>query len=139
MLLNKFVEICVSTTADAIKINNTNAENTVCLTISIFIFSFLLSLYIDLYAFNALTPNDIIPGINIMFCIIIAIDVNAIPFATPNTTVILDIVYPKQNPLNAIIPNTIGIPIIVLPINHIISVNIILSFILFCNNVMLLA
>ena len=73
-------------------------------------FSFLLSLYIDLYAFNALTPNDIIAGINKIFCIIIDIAVKTIPFATPNTIVMLDIVYPKQNPLYIIIPNTIGTP-----------------------------
>lgn len=104
------MEISVSTTAEAIKIININIENTVCLTSSNFMFSFLLSLYIDLYAFNALTPSDIIPGMNNIFCIIIDIAVKAIPFNIPNTTVILDIVYPKQNPLNAIIPNTIGIP-----------------------------
>ena len=40
------------------------------------------------------------------------------PLPTPITDIIVDIVYPKQNPLYIIIPNTIGIPITVVPKNH---------------------
>ena len=47
------------------------------------------------------------------------IKINNIPFPIPIITIIDDIVYPKQNPLYSTIPNTIGIPITVEPINHI--------------------
>ena len=47
---------------------------------------------------------------NIIFCNNKAIDINNIPFPKPIIAIIVDIVYPKQNPLYNIIPNTIGIP-----------------------------
>ena len=43
-------------------------ENRICLTISNFIFSFLLSFIIDLYNFIPLTAIASIAGINIKFC-----------------------------------------------------------------------
>lgn len=49
-------------------------------------------------------------GINIIFCNKRVVKTNSIPFPVPITTIIDDIVYPRQNPLYNIIPNTIGIP-----------------------------
>ena len=65
---------------------------------------------------------QIITGINNKFCIKIVDNKKIIPFCTPNTPIIAEIVYPIQNPLNNTIPNTIGIPITVDPINHILTI-----------------
>ena len=94
-------------------------------------FSFLLSFIIDLYNFILLTPNTIIAGMNIIFCSNVVVSMNTIPFIFPSDIMHADIVYPRQNPLNSIIPNTIGIPIIVVPANHSNTVNIISDFISF--------
>ena len=81
-----------------------------------------------------LTPNIIIAGINITFCKNIVIIMNINAFILPRTYTHDAIVYPKQNPLNNIIPNTIGIPIIVVPANHNKKVKIVLLFMSFCNS-----
>ena len=53
---------------------------------------------------------------------------NIIHLGIPNEYVIADTVQPKQNPLKSIIPNTIGIPTIVVPASHIIIANNVLFF-----------
>jgi hypothetical protein len=70
---------------------------------------------LDLYNLNPLTANAKIDGINIIFCSKSKINTNNIPLANPIIVIIADIVYPKQKPLYNIIPNTIGIPITVVP------------------------
>ena len=85
-------------------------QKIVCLTISIFIFSFLLSLLIDLYNLNPLTLIAIITGIKIIFCNNKLLIVKANPLEMPKTLIKADIVYPRQNPLYIIIPKTTGIP-----------------------------
>ena len=60
----------------------------------------------------------IIAGINIMFCSTSVVNTNIIPFPAPIIVIIDAIEYPKQKPLYNIIPNTIGIPITVVPKNH---------------------
>lgn len=67
-ICNKFVETYTSINADISKINKVNVQKIVCLVISNFIFSFLLSFTIDLYNFIPLTASDNIHGINNMFC-----------------------------------------------------------------------
>lgn len=66
-ICNKFVDTYTSTKADTSSINNISAQKIVCLVISIFMFSFLLSLTIDLYNFIPLTAKDNIHGINNIF------------------------------------------------------------------------
>lgn len=66
-ICNKFVETYTSTNADNSSINNINAQKIVCLVISTFIFSLLLSLTIDLYNFIPLTAKISIHGINKTF------------------------------------------------------------------------
>ena len=85
-------------------------ENTVCLTISIFIFSFLLSFTIDLYNLSPLKARAKIAGIKIIFCSNIETTMKLSPFDNPMTLTNIEIVYPKQNPLYNTIPKTIGIP-----------------------------
>lgn len=70
----------------------------------------------------------IILGIKIIFCKNKDIKMNIIPFPIPIIDITVEIVYPKQNPLYNIIPNTIGIPITVVPKNHNVIANTI-----FCN------
>ena len=94
-------------------------ENTVCLNISNFMFSFLLSFTIDLYSFIPLTAKARIAGMNNIFCNNNVITIKLRPFPSPIIDIHNEIVYPKQNPLYNIIPNTIGIPITVVPKNHI--------------------
>lgn len=108
---------------------NIIAENIVCLSTSIFILSLFLSFTIDLYSLNPLTPIAIMLGMNIIFCNTSVINMNDIPFPIPIIDIIVDIVYPKQNPLYNIIPNTIGIPITVVPKNHSVIANIMFSII----------
>ena len=105
-----------------------NPEMAVCLIISNFIFSFLLSFIIDLYNFILLTPKVKTAGINNIFCRNIDDKQNNIPFIFPNVIVIAEIVYHKTMPLNSIIAKTIGMPIIVVPAPHNIIAKIILSF-----------
>ena len=57
-------------------------------------------------------------GIKRIFCNSKDVIVNKIPLPVPNVAILEDMVYPKQNPLYAIIPYTIGIPITVEPTNH---------------------
>ena len=64
-----------------------------------------------------------------MFCSTSVISINKIPFPTPITDIIVAIEYPKQKPLYIIIPNTMGIPITVVPKNHNVSAKIKFSFI----------
>ena len=112
--------------ANTSTINNI-IETSVCLIISSFMFSLLLSFIIDLYNRMQLTAMQIITGIKIIFCKNIVVSKNIIPFCAPNTATADDTAYPMQNPLNITIPNTIGIPITVDPINHILIINIKLS------------
>ena len=105
-----FVDKKTSTTDDNIKINNIKKEKTVCLATSIFIFSLFLSFKIDLYNLNPLTAKANIAGINKMFCNSNNISTIKIPCGNPITVTQIEIVYPKQNPLYKIIPNTIGTP-----------------------------
>jgi len=99
-------------------------EKHVCLNTSILMFSFLLSLIIDLYSFIPLTANANIHGINIIFCKNNVHILNKIPFQSVYVTIIDDNVYPKKKPLIPIITYTIGIPTTVEPINHINNANI---------------
>ena len=87
-----------------------NPQNIVCLIISIFMFSLLLSFTIDLYSLNPLTLIAIIAGINIMFCKIKLLNIKASPFEVPSTLIQAEIVYPRQKPLYNINPKTTGIP-----------------------------
>ena len=114
----------VSINAAIINIISINIENIVCLTISIFTFSLLLSFTIDLYSFSPLTASDKTHGINIRFCNNIDVRKNIVPSQVPYVKVNDIIVYPKQKPLYATIPNTSGIPITVEPVNHMIIHNI---------------
>ena len=66
-----------------------------------------------------------------MFWSTSVISINKIPFPTPITDIIVAIEYPKQKPLYIIIPNTIGIPITVVPKNHKV-----IAKIMFSNNVL---
>ena len=91
MLSNKF-EPYTSTKADRININNIKTEKIVCLTISIFIFSFLLSFIIDLYNFIPLTANAKVAGIINKFCSNKVIRQNNIPFPVPKVNKIDEIV-----------------------------------------------
>ena len=72
--------------------NSIKGENSVCLNISIFIFSFLLSFTIDLYNFIPLTDNANVEGIIIKLCIRRVIIQNKIPFPVPNVKIINEIV-----------------------------------------------
>ena len=118
--LNKLLDKYTSTNDDTISSPVITNENTVCLTISSFIFSFLLSFIIDPYNFIPLTAIASIHGIIIIFCANKLVMLNNIPFAVPKVVIMQDIVYPKEKPLNITIKYTIGIPITVEPINHII-------------------
>ena len=113
---------------------NINNEKIICLTISNFILSFLLSLVIDLYNLNPLTAIAIIAGINNIFCKNKLEKIKPKPLEIPKTLIKLDIVYPRQNPLYKTIPNTTGIPITVVPKNHIKQASIILLKMLSLNN-----
>ena len=113
------VEINISITDAITNIINIIVENTVCLNISNFMFSFLLSFTMDLYNFMPLTAKARIAGINNIFCNNNVIRIKLSPFPNPIIDIHNEIVYPKQNPLYNIIPNTIGIPITVVPKNHI--------------------
>ena len=119
-----FVDINISSTDDTINIANITNENTVCLSISNLIFSFLLSFTIDLYNLKPLTANPNMAGINKIFCINKLININIIPFDIPIIPTHIEIVYPKQNPLYRTTPNTIGKPITVVPKNQIITARI---------------
>lgn len=112
------VETKISITDETIKTINIIKENTVCLNISILTFSFVLSLIIDLYNFIPLTANASIAGITNKFCNNNNMSTKIIPLEIPIMLMHAAIVYPKQNPLYATIPNTAGIPIIVVPKNH---------------------
>ena len=68
-----------------------------------------------------------------MFCNNRDVKINNIPFPNPIVLIVAEIVYPKQNPLNITIPNTIGIHIIVVPANHSKHANIIFSFMFIIN------
>ena len=109
-------------------------EKTVCLSISNFMLSFLLSLTIALYNLNPLTAIAIIAGINIIFCSNNVDNVNINPPWIPIMLIQADIVYPSINPLYNINPKTIGSPITVVPKNHIILAIIILLIIVCFNN-----
>ena len=104
------MEIKISITEARHNTNNIINEKIVCLIISIFIFSLFLSFTIDLYNLKALTAIAIIAGMNNKFCRTSETTVNIIPLESPITIIIVEIVYPKQNPLYNTIPKTMGIP-----------------------------
>ena len=83
MLINKFFDTYTSTNEEKIKINNINKEIIVCLKISNFIFSLLLSFIIELCNFIPLTAKTIMHGINNIFCRRTVEIKNRIPF--PNS------------------------------------------------------
>ena len=89
----------VSKMDDTINKINMNTQNKLCLTISLFIFSFLLSCIIDLYTFIPLTASAIVQGIVIISFRSIEDIEKIIPSPVPNTNIIAETVYPKQNPL----------------------------------------
>ena len=124
-------DIYTSIIEEIINSSNIIRENIVWRIISIFIFSFLLSFIIDLYNLKPLTASANNTGINIMFCNNKLNITKANPFDNPIIDIQAEIVYPKQKPLYNVIPNTIGIPITVVPKNHIINVNNTFCFILF--------
>ena len=70
-----------------------------------------------------------------MFCSTSVVNTNIIPFPAPIIVIIDAIEYPKQKPLYNIIPNTIGIPITVVPKNHNIIASTIFCIIVVFNNV----
>lgn len=103
-------------------------ENIVCLSISIFIFSLVLSFIIDLYSLIPLIANANNTGINIIFCKSIDEKINFAPLFAPSVAIMLDILYPRLNPLKHITPYTTNIPITVSPANHRLSASIRLFF-----------
>ena len=98
-IFKRFVDTSISITDDSNNNINIIKENIVCLTISNFMFSFLLSLIIDLYNLNPLTAKANVAGIKIKFCSTKLNNVKSIPFPIPKIDTHTDIVYPKQNPL----------------------------------------
>lgn len=119
----------ISITDAHIKAINIISENIVCLTISNFIFSFSLFFTIDLYNLNPLTAKAKIAGIINIFCNNKEVKIKINPFVIPSDAIQAEIVYPKQKPLYKTIPKTIGIPITVVPKNHITTASIIFSLI----------
>lgn len=124
------------TDATNIKINITN-ENIVCLNISNFIFSLLLSFVIDLYNFIPLTAIANIAGINNILGNKKFTNEKIVPLVIPSMVTDTAIVYPKQKPLYNTIPNTIGMPITVVPKNHKDTANIIFCITLVFNRLRL--
>ena len=101
---NKFDEIYASVKDATINKIVINREKSECLYISVFIFSFFLFFTIDLYNFiplNAIASNA---GINSIFWNSNVVMENINPFPLPNIAIADEIVYPKQNPRNTIIP-----------------------------------
>ena len=117
------IDIVFSAIADITNIIIIKNEIRLCLIISNFILSLLLSFIIDLYNFMLLTPMLKIAGIYKKSCISIVHKQNNAPFKGPILIEIEEIVKPKIVPLNKIIISTIGIPIIVVPANHSINAN----------------
>lgn len=103
-------DIKVSIADEMVKTISINVQNIVCLIISNFMFSFLLSFIIDLYNLNPLTLIASIAGINIKFCNNKLLNTKASPLEVPKIPTHADIVYPKQNPRYTTNPNTTGIP-----------------------------
>ena len=101
-ILSKKFEPYTSINEAIIKINKIKREKIVCLIISIFIFSLLLSFIIDLYNLAPLTANAKVAGIINKFCSNKVIKQNNIPFPVPKVNKIDEIVYPSENPLNVI-------------------------------------
>ena len=127
--MNKFVEIYTSIN-EAISINNNIIkQKNVCRNISIFILFLSLFFIIDLYNLAPLTQILNIAGINITFCNINKESETNIPFPGPYIYIMLLIVNPIEKPLKAIVPYTIGMPIIVAAPNHKTITNIILEVI----------
>ena len=94
-----FVDMNISMTAAIHSIIIIINENTVCLNISTFMLSFLLSFTIDLYSLNPLTASAITAGIINKFCRNIVLNMNAIPFCIPIIFMHIEIVYHRENPL----------------------------------------
>ena len=82
-IFKRFVDTSISITDDSNNNINIIKENIVCLTISNFMFSFLLSLIIDLYNLNPLTAKANVAGIKIKFCSTKLNNVKSIPFPIP--------------------------------------------------------
>ena len=127
--MNKFVEIYTSIN-EAISINNNIIkQKNVCRNISIFLLFLSLFFIIDLYNLAPLTQILNIAGINITFCNNNKESETNIPFPGPYIYIMLLIVNPIEKPLKAIVPYTIGMPIIVAAPNHKTITNIILEVI----------
>lgn len=113
-----FADTYVSTSDAINSIILTIVQNNVCLSISSFMLSCLLSFIIDLYSFIPLIAIIKILGINIIFCNNIAERINIVPLFIPSVATILEILYPKQKPLKHTVPYTTNIPTTVSPANH---------------------
>lgn len=111
-------DIYVSTKDAKSNIALTIAQKHVCLKISNFMLSRLLSFIIDLYNLIPLIDKAKIVGISIMFCNNIEEKINMLPFFIPKVAMALAALYPKQNPLKPIAPYTTNTPITVSPANH---------------------
>ena len=99
MQLKILVDINTSITDDITNTASINSENIVCLNISNFMFSFLLSFTIDLYSLNPLTAKASIAGITSILGNNKFIKTKLNPFVIPKIAIQVDIVYPRQNPL----------------------------------------
>ncbi len=73
----------ISITEDSTKTSSIIKENTVCLIISILMFSLFLSFIMDLYSLNPLTAKANIAGIHRIFCSNNKISTNHIPCGSP--------------------------------------------------------
>lgn len=113
-----FVDTYVSAKDAINSIILTIAEKQVCLNISSFMLSRLLSFIIDLYNLIPLIAIAKIAGISIMFCISIDENMKIVPLLIPKDAIILEMLYPKQNPLKHIAPYKANIPTTVSPANH---------------------
>lgn len=89
--ISMFVDIYVSTKEAINIIIQTIAEKHVCLNISSFILSRLLSFIIDLYNLIPLIAIANIAGIYIIFCKSIEDIIKIVPFFIPSVAIILEI------------------------------------------------
>ena len=76
-----------------------NSENSVCLKISTFIFSFLLSFIMELCNLIPLTASESMHGTNNIVCNNNEVPINKSPLPNPRNAIPDAIVYPKTNPL----------------------------------------
>ena len=103
---------------DSTNINIIINAKILCFNNANFILSAFLFFTTVWYKRIPLTAKAIIAGINSKLCKNIVVTTNKTPFEIPSICIIAEMVYPRQNPLNSIIANTIGIPIKDAPTNH---------------------